>query len=122
MDIEEAIAEKREFQAHPEGSFYKLPSYKVITGKGLERTGKTIDLPLVRGSRITNKGKELFSIQGTTVETLLAIVLYDLEEKDKIMPSKENLEAVSLVKMALSTLETRQRDRAARNVLATDKK
>lgn len=122
MDIEEAIAEKREFQSHPDGSFYKLPSFKVIAGKGLEKTGKTIDLPMVRGTRITAEGKEVFSIQGTTVESLLAVVIYDLEEKGKILESHENWEAIKLVQLALGTLESRQRDRAERNVLATNKK
>jgi hypothetical protein len=121
-EIEKKILEKREFTAHADGSFYKLPSYKVIIGKGLERTARTIDLPIVRGSRIGKDGKEFMSIQGTTIETLLAVCQHDLEEKHKLLPNHDTQEAIYHIQKALDNLENRQRDRFKRKVIATNEK
>jgi hypothetical protein len=119
-EINKMLAEKRSFEALKSGSVFKIPTYKVIAGKGLEKQERTILLPIVRGNRYdVQTGTEYFAVEGTTQETLIAVLLQDLESKNEILPSENTSLAIKHLQAALDLLEERQRDRFNRNVLAT---
>jgi len=111
INFEEELKEKREFAAITSGSVFKLPSYRVKKDVGLVRTGRDIDLPIVRGTRVNEEGQEVFSIEGTTHETLLSVMMQDLEEKNNIVKSSATEKAIEKMNEALVLLENRQRSR-----------
>jgi hypothetical protein len=119
QEIEIKIAEKKSFEAVPSGSVFKIPTFKVIPNVGLEKQERTILLPIVRGSRYVDN-REYLPVEGTTHETLIAVIMQDLEQKNEILPCVENSRVLEHLQAALDIIEDRQRDRYSRNVLTTN--
>lgn len=119
--VEQAIQDKRTFNAIATGAVYKLPKYKVVKNVGLQRAQGSVLVPFVRGSKIEGE-KEILPVEGIVHESLLSMMIYDIELKDKEFPSEVNPEVVKHLEAARELLENRQHERASRNVLGTYKK
>ena len=109
---------KEDFTVLEEGTQYELPQYEVIDGKGI----KMIDGPgqlisFVRGSKLA--GEDVPKREGTLHEHLLAMMIYDLQYKNKLVPSREGSLIITKLQEALGWLRQRQIDRTKRNVVGT---
>lgn len=120
-NVETLINEKRTFETIATGAVYRLPMYKVVPGVGIEKTGRTVLIPFVRASKIEGE-REIFPVEGVVHETLLSMMLYDLDLKNQEVPNDLTPQVIKHLEAARELLESRQRDRDSRNVLGTYKK
>lgn len=111
---------KREFKTIEEGTTYALPTWEVIDGKGIERTGAQAIIQFVRGSK--QKDEEVEKRPGILHETLLSMMIADLKFKNSLVPSRESATAITKLQEALHWIEERQRERETREVVGTYKK
>lgn len=118
--IEDQIGEKRQFEALASGSVYKLPTYKIVPGKGIQKTGRTQFISFVRGSKIDGEN-EFPPVEGVVHETLLSMMLHDLNLKNQEVPNEYTPEVIKHLGAARDIMEQRIKDRHERNVLGTYK-
>ncbi len=112
---------KRSFEIIEDKHAYAVPTYTVVEGKGIEEIeDATFEVAFVRGNN--QEGNITTYRHGTLHEHLLAVQIYDLQEKQKEFPSKETACAITHLQEALFWLEERQRDREARGVIGTYQK
>lgn len=112
---------KEHFTVIEEGTQYELPNYEVIDGEGIKEikhSGQLINF--VRGSKL--KGEDVPKREGTLHEHLLSMMIYDLQYKNGLVPSREGSLAITKLQEALSWLRQRQVDRISRNVEGTYQK
>jgi len=111
---------KEDFEVTEKGTHYKLPCYKVVDGKGIERTSNFIDLKFVRGSKL--KDEDVEKREGTLHEHLISAMISDLQFKDSLVPSREGALVITSLQNALNWMRQRQIDRIKRSVVGTYKK
>jgi hypothetical protein len=111
---------KEDFEIIEEGTRYALPNYIVIDGKGIEKSGSTMLLQFVRGSKLGTEDVE--KKEGTLHEHLLAMMIHDLKFKNTLVPSREGSLIITKLEEALGWLRQRQIDRIKREVIGTYKK
>lgn len=112
--------DKRKFQTIEQGTHYELPVWEVIDGKGIEKTGGTLPLCFVRGSKL--KEEEVEKREGVLHETLLSAMIEDLKFKQSLVPGREGAIVITKLEEALHWMEERQKQRESRNVVGTYKK
>lgn len=110
---------KEEFEVVENGTTYLLPTYKVVDGKGIVETEESVTINFVRGSKIADEDVE--KRVGTLHEHLLAMMIHDLQFKNKLVPSREGSLVITKLEEALHWLRARQIDRAKREVVGTYK-
>jgi hypothetical protein len=118
------------------GASYFLPKYRVVDGEGIkqvvdlfvkhpvqmsDRPDAYQSIMFVRGDK-TDNGQYIPRVDGITHEQLLGTMIYDLQHKHSLIPSKETANAIEHLKTALNWLEERQKERVARNVEGTYQK
>jgi hypothetical protein len=108
---------KRFFKIIEEGTWYEMPVYRVVEGKGIELTEKAHSLKFVRGSKLGSENVE--PKEGTLHEHLLSTMIHDLKYKGKLLPSRETSTAITKLEEALFWLEERSRAREIAGVLGT---
>lgn len=111
---------KEEVRICEEGTHYQLPVYEVIPGTGIVKVGGHLNVHFVRGSK--NKEDQIEGKTGTMHEHLLAMMIYDLQYKNKLVPSREGALVITKLQEALHWLRQRQVDRIKRDVVGTYKK
>lgn len=111
---------KNDFDVLEDGTSYNLPTYKVVDGEGIKRTGSYLKLHFVRGSKLGTEDVEKRS--GTLHEHLLSVMIHDLQFKNKLVPSRETSILITKLQEAENWLLRRQIDRAARAVVDTYQK
>lgn len=111
---------KREFTTEEQGTTYSLPIWKVIDGKGIEKTESNLTVQFVRGSKLKDEVVE--KKEGILHETLLSMMISDLKFKNSLVPSRESSVAITKLQEALHWMEERQRERETRNVEGTYKR
>ncbi len=100
--------DKTSFNTIEKGCLYALPQYKV-NQVGIQPTGEFVYIPFIRGSKDPNEAVD--RQEGILHETLLAMILADLEYKNKLVPSREGSLAITNVEQALLWLQRRQQKR-----------
>lgn len=120
--LETAFTPKEDFEVVEEGTYYKLPMYEVVDGIGIVRRpdDEFVGIPFVRGSKVGAENVE--KRIGTLHEHLLAMMIHDLEYKNKLVPSREAALTITRLQEALHWQRQRQIDRTARNVVGTYQK
>ena len=111
---------KEDFEIKTNGSEYILPEYRVVDGKGIEKTSGEQEIRFVRGSKLADE--EVEKKEGTLHEHLLAMMIHDLEFKNGLVSSNEGEQVIIKLKEALGWLRQRQIDRNKRNVQGTYQK
>lgn len=114
--IEAQIKEKRVFETKIAGSIYRLPTYKIVPEQGIVRSGHSIIIPFVRGSRKVEQNEHP-PVEGIVHESLLSMQIYDLELKNKEFPNEFTPQVIKKLEEARDILENRTRERASRDVL-----
>lgn len=102
------------------GTGYELPDYEVIEGKGLAQTTDTTFIQFVRGSKLAKEA--VTPRKGILHETLLAMMIEDLEYKNSLVPSKESEETIKYLKAALECQLARAAKRKTAGTQGTYKK
>jgi len=115
-----AIDLKDDFETVEQGTHYELPTYKVIDGVGIDKTGDSLPLKFVRGSKL--KDEDVEKREGVLHETLLAAMIEDLKFKNSLVPSREGSLVITKLEEAQQWLLKRQIDRVKRSVVGTYKK
>ncbi len=108
---------KDDFETIKDSKGYLLPKYNVIDGKGIEKTGEKLKLEFVKGSRLGCENIE--KNDGILHETLLSVMIVDLKNKNKLVPSDETIAAINYLESALFQLYKRQINRAKDGILGT---
>lgn len=111
---------KEDFEILENGTRYNLPKYRVVDGKGIERTGDFLSLEFVRGSKLGSENVE--KKEGTLHEHLLSAMIHDLKFKNSLVPSREGSIVITKLQEALQWLRERQIDRVKRDVEGTYQK
>lgn len=111
---------KEDFKVVEQGTHYQLPCYVVEDGKGIVRTENVVDLNFVRGSKL--KGEDVEKREGTLHEHLLSAMIYDLQFKNSLVPSREGALIITKLQEAIGWMRQRQVDRTSRNVVGTYQK
>lgn len=111
--------EKRVFVTEEIGTKYQLPVWEVVEGKGIELTEATQEITFVRGS---TDGYPAKKTPGVLHETLVSLLIKDLQYKNGMVPARETATAITKLQEALFWMEERSRDRAARVVQGTYEK
>ena len=106
-----------EFQTLVPGTQYSLPVYRIIAGKGMERTDKQVEIEFVRGSNRETDTTERSS--GVLLETLLAMAIADVLYKQEIVPSEEAERIIFHLRTALDGMHARIHRRAAAGKLGS---
>lgn len=109
---------KNEFVILEEGSEYALPEY-FITEEGLQKSETHNIIRFVRGSK---EGEGVLKQTGIVHETLLSMMIKDLQYKNTLVPSRETSLVITKLQEAYLWLIQRQIDRNDRGVQATYKK
>jgi hypothetical protein len=110
---------KEHFLTEEEGTTYHLPTYDVVDGQGIVETDELLAIRFVRGSKLADE--EVERRRGTLHEHLLAMMIYDLRYKSKLVPSRESAIVITKLEEALHWLRARQIDRVKREVEGTYK-
>ena len=111
------MSDKREFTVIKEGTTYSLPMYK-ISDQGLELVNQKSNLvTFVRGSKDVHDNIE--RQDGVLHETIIAMLIHDLQYKNELVPSRETSLAITQLQTALFWLEERARIRTNNNTLNT---
>ena len=111
---------KEDFIVQDQGVAYQLPEYRVVDGKGIERTGNVQTIQFVRSSKL--QGEEVPKFEGTLHEHLLSMMIYDLQYKNSLVPSREGALVITKLQEAIGWLRQRQVDRTQREVVGTYQK
>lgn len=111
---------KEDFIEYEKGTSYGLPTYSIVDNVGIQRTGDTLLLDFVRGSKLGEEDVE--KRIGTLHEHLLSVMIHDLKFKNSLVPSREGALVITKLEEALGWLRQRQIDRIKRNVEGTYKK
>lgn len=91
------------------GHAYLLPKYR-LNNSGLQATGETARLEFIRGQSSTD---------GILIETLLYVLIKDLEHKHSEVPAEEGARTLGHLRSALDALQARTYRRSMRGVLGT---
>ncbi len=118
--IDDLISEKRQVEALASGSVYKLPTYKVVPEKGIERTARKQMISFVRGSKVVGE-TEVVPVEGVVHEAVITMLIQDLNQKNEVNPDSHTIAAIQHLAAARDILEDRQRERAQRKILGTYK-
>lgn len=78
-------------------------------------------ITFVRGDK-TDNGKTIPRVDGITHEQLLGMMIYDMQYKNGLVPSRESSIAITKLQEALMWLQKRQEDREERKVQGTYEK
>jgi len=128
-ELNKRVELKEDFEIIEEGTVYHLPLYEVIDGVGIKRLPKHSEgsgnhgfhaVCFVRGSKVGSENVEKRT--GTLHEHLLAMMIHDLEYKNKLVPSREAALTITKLQEALHWQRQRQIDRTKRDVVGTYKK
>ena len=111
---------KNDFEIIEDGVHYRIPEYKVVDGKGIEKTGNYMDIKFVRGSKLKDENVE--KKEGTLHEHILAVLIHDLNFKHKLVPSREGAITLTKLQEAIQWLWQRQVDRIMKGIIGTYKK
>ena len=111
------LLDKQRFSFVEDGVEYQLPVYRVIDGKGIERTGEFQTIKFVRGSKLGDE--DVPKHEGVLHETLLAMMIHDLKLKNKLVPSREGSLTITALEEALLRQMQRNIDRIRRDVVGT---
>lgn len=111
---------KRLFETVEQGTHYELPTWKVVDGIGIEKTGKSLPLKFVRGSKL--KEEDVEKREGILHETLLSAIIEDLKFKNSIVPSRETSVVITKLQEGLMWMEERQKQRELKGIVGTYKK
>lgn len=106
------------FQTKVSGTSYLLPTYRVTLG-GLEATGEFQEIGFVRGAQQATPG--VASTDGILIETLLQMMIIDLEYKHSLVPGEEGARTISHLRSALDALNARTYRRQMRGVYCSYK-
>lgn len=117
--LETAFTPKEHFTTIEEGSSYGLPNYEVVDGVGIVELESQTVISFVRGSKLGNEKVEKRT--GILHEHLLAVMIADLQLKNKLVPSREGSLTITALQDALHWQRERQIDRTKRNVVGTYK-
>jgi len=98
------------------GTAYELPRYRVTKG-GIEPTGEATRIEFVRGSG--SAADPVTSADGILVETLLNVIIRDLEHKHARVPAEEGERTLNHLRSALDALNARTYRRQMRGLLGT---
>lgn len=112
--------DKRKFETIEKGTQYELPVWEVIDGVGIKETGTKHPIHFVRGSKL--KEEHVEKREGILHETLLSMMIEDLQYKNNLVPSRESSLAIGKLQEALFWMEERQRVRVNKNTVGTYKK
>lgn len=110
---------KRLFIKEEVGSKYALPYFEV-TEEGLEFSEEKTQILFVRGSK--REEDNIKAQSGVIHEGLLSMIIFDLQYKHSLVPSRETAIAITKLQEALMWLEKRAEDRQERNVQDTYEK
>lgn len=108
------------FDILEQGTRYRLPKYRVVDDKGIEATGDYTELAFIRGS--TDPGAGIAKSDGILHETLLAMVIADLEYKHSLVPADEGARMLDHLRSALDAMHARTYRRKIRGVYCSDRK
>ena len=107
----------KDFKTLELGSSYELPMYEVVPGIGLTKTNNTLIVNYVRAKDSENIKKQ----EGVINETLLGMILTDLEYKYSLVPSEQTKEVIEHLKQSLVLLSQRTIQRTDAGVVDTYK-
>lgn len=108
------------YETIEEGTTYQLPNYEVVDGKGIQLTGNHTQVQFVRGSKLREETVE--RKEGILHESLLSMMIEDLQFKYDIVPAEETERALLHLKSALDALNARAYKRKIAGTLGTYKK
>lgn len=112
---------KEDFNIIEEGTQYELPQYEVVDNQGIQRVeGPGVLVSFVRGSKLKNE--EVERRTGTLHEHLLAMMIYDLQYKNTLVPGRETAIIITKLQEALHWFRERSYIRASQGVQGTYKK
>lgn len=111
---------KEHFDIIEDGCTYSLPIYRVEDGTGIVETGDAQVIRFVRGSKL--KDEEVEKREGTLHDNLIAVLIYDLQFKNNLVPSRETGLVITKLQEALGWIRQRQVDRISREVVGTYQK
>lgn len=112
---------KEDFNIIEEGTQYELPQYEVVDNQGIQRVeGPGVLVSFVRGSKL--KDEEVERRTGTLHEHLLAMMIYDLQYKNTLVPGRETAIIITKLQEALHWFRERSYIRASQGVQGTYKK
>lgn len=118
FEVPLSISDKQRFVSTVPGSIYHLPIY-TLGKQGIEQTGEGLPILYIRG--VTNNPEHPVQ-DGVLNETLLAMIKFDLELKNKEVPSEYTEQAIYHIGQALHYQEQRAASRMANNTLNTNLK
>ena len=108
----------KDFKTLELGSSYELPMYEVVPGVGLTKTDNTLIVNYVRGAKDSENIKKQ---EGVINETLLGMILTDLEYKYSLVPSEQTKKVIEHLKQSLVLLSQRTKQRTDAGVVDTYK-
>lgn len=109
-----------DFETTEQGAKYRLPKYRVVVDKGLERTGDYSEVAFVRGSVQPKAAVE--HRDGVLHETLLKMIIADLEFKSTLVQSDQAERMLLHLRIALDVMNARTYRRQLGGVLGSYKK
>lgn len=109
-----------EFISQSEGTVYILPEYRVVEGKGLEKTETSQIIAFVRGSKLGSENVE--PNDGILHEALLSMQIHDLKHKNQLVPSRETAIVITKLEEALMWMQARQNRRQQEGTQGTYQK
>jgi len=118
--MDHSAIDPEDFQVVEPGYIYEVPEYRVVDGKGLERTNNTYRIRFVRGSK--DADENVPRLEGMMPETLIAVCKHSFEEKNKLVPARETSIIVRYLEDALCWLQRRQYLRRKAGTQGTYKK
>ncbi len=119
MEQSKDISEPGAFKVVEEGTEYKIPAFAVEDGKGLVCVGFNT-IHFVRGSKLANEKVE--KRVGCTHESLLEMMIHDLQFKNNLVPSRETSQTITKLEEALLWQQRRGQNRAKEGKQGTYKK
>jgi len=102
------------------GHHYRLPAYRIGDAGDLQATGHSVDLTLIKGS--LNTADSVAMKDGIAVETLLKLLIVDLEYKSTRVDSEEGPRMLFHLRCALDGMRARAHRRREQRVLGTYQK
>ena len=110
---------KNEFVTDEKGTTYRVPCYRVVDGKGIEKTEDEMVIRFVRGSKL--KDEDVEKREGTLHEHILSVLIEDMKYKNSLVPSRDGSIIIHHLEDAYLRMVNRQIDRIKRNVQGTYK-
>jgi hypothetical protein len=102
------------------GHRYRVPVCRIGAGGELKATGHSVELTLIKGS--INAADSVRVKDGVALETLLKLLIVDLEHKAKIVESEESPRMLFHLHSALDGMRARAHRRWEQGVLGTYQK